>query len=61
MNKKMEASQATIGQLIAVSRTLFAQKGYNQTSLEEIVDQIDLPKNRRNAWMPVGFPNAAAG
>ena len=44
MNKKMEASQATIGQLIAVSRTLFAQKGYNQTSLEEIVDQIGMTR-----------------
>lgn len=44
MNKKMEASQATIGQLMTVSRALFTEKGYNKTSLEEIVDTIGMTR-----------------
>lgn len=44
MNKKKEASQATIDQLMEVSRYLFTEKGYGKTSLEEIVSRLGMTR-----------------
>ena len=44
MNKKQRASQETIGKILKLARKKFSNKGYADTSLEEIVEELGMTR-----------------
>ena len=50
MNKKQQASLETSKKILAIARKHFSLKGYAETSLEEIVDELGMTRGRRVAF-----------
>ena len=44
MNKKQQASLETSKKILAIARKHFSLKGYAETSLEEIVDELGMTR-----------------